>query len=470
MSFFKPFMPSLTDNKQGLELPPAGKNSELENSAVAAMLATGGIVSDNSVSEKGPLIANSQGHALKSDSKPILGVDQIEKLMLLVKRIDEHIKNQSVHAGFTNTHQYETLEIDSIIKKEIALEQDLYLQEQLQREYFVDGPLSDLIMDNKVSEIIVNSFDNIWFETGGRLEKHARGFASPFTWSEFLKRLYSELGKEPNVLHPFLNGSYKGMRVHLVRAYAADFLDVRITFRKPSLEDWDLNHLANSKWCSEAELEHLKSLITGKKNFIVIGPTGSGKTTVIKALLKEVNPLERVIILEDTEELKIPNAASTKLLTRFCAQGSVPEITLADLVIQSLRMRPDRLFVGEVRGGEAKDLLMAFATGHAGGGASLHAEDPYSALIRLEMLIQLGAPQWSLTSIRRLISMSVHEIIVCGKSASGQRVLKGIYKIASLEEHGLTLEPLFTLASSEQHLACQLPQAGFQSAAFAPWS
>jgi pilus assembly protein CpaF len=148
-----------------------------------------------------------------------------------------------------------------------------------------------------------------------------------------------------------------------------------------------------------------------------------------------------VVILEDTDELPRPNSASTKLLTRSLASAELPEITLADLLRQSLRMRPFRIVMGEVRGAEAKDLILALATGHSGSLGTLHASEARQALLRLEMLIQLGAPQWSVQAIRQLIQLSVDVLVVCG-NRDGHRCLEGIFRVAALESFGFLLEPI----------------------------
>jgi pilus assembly protein CpaF len=188
------------------------------------------------------------------------------------------------------------------------------------------------------------------------------------------------------------------------------------------------------------EIEFLSQLVMNKDNLLIIGPASSGKTSVLKALLNECPKNERLIILEDSKELDPPSEASTQLLTRFDARGVLPHLSLSELVRQSLRMRPDRLVVGEVRGNEAKELLLALATGHRGSFGTLHASDPWQALIRLEMLIQMGAPQWSLSAIRKLILLSLNYIIVCTRDREGQRKLSGIYKLISVEDSGVIIE------------------------------
>ena len=183
-------------------------------------------------------------------------------------------------------------------------------------------------------------------------------------------------------------------------------------------------------------------LVEQKRNFLVVGTTGTGKTSILNACLKSLGSNERTVIIEDSRELTLSNSASLRLLTRDDPQKILPPIDQGDLVRHALRLRPDRLVIGEIRGPEAKDLLMALSTGHSGSFSTLHAATAAQALIRLEMLIQLGAPHWNLQAIRRLIFMSLQAIAVVGRGQNGARQLQGIFILSSLEETGFLLERL----------------------------
>jgi pilus assembly protein CpaF len=195
-------------------------------------------------------------------------------------------------------------------------------------------------------------------------------------------------------------------------------------------------------WASPAEIDFLKNSYLRKDNILVIGSTGVGKTTVIDSLIQLTDENQRVLILEDTDEITKPNDLSVKMLTRFDPQGIFKEITLTDLIRQSLRLRPDRIIVGEVRSAEAKDLLLALSTGHAGSLCTLHASNAQQAMIRLEMLVQMGAPQWSLETIRKLIFMSLKLIVTVGRDENGKRKLMGLHQLSSHESMGIILEQL----------------------------
>jgi pilus assembly protein CpaF len=310
---------------------------------------------------------------------------------------------------------------------------------RIQSEYFGNGPLESLLQDPDVTEIIVNGGDSIWFEKMGKLSRWQDRFLSKLTYRNFIARLSREAGILTSLDCPFGDGSWNNCRVHLITPPASGDEAV-LTLRRHPLNPWTLERLDSLNWANPHNLCQLKELIANKRNFLVIGSTGSGKTSVLNACLATLPTDERAVIIEDTSELVAPNQASTKLLTRRDAQGLLKEIDLTDLLRQALRMRPDRIIMGEVRGSEAKDLLMAFATGHSGCMGTMHADTARQALLRLEMLIQLGAPQWSLHAVRMLILLSLHAVVVVTRTPEGTRRLEGIYKITSLEDIGFLIE------------------------------
>src|SRR5690606_28842673 len=216
--------------------------------------------------------------------------------------------------------------------------------------------------------------------------------------------------------------------------------DYNLSIRKHRSKQWTTDELVLNNSITEAQLRFVQIAIKERKNFLVVGATGTGKTTFLNCCLSLISQNERIIIIEDTPELLVPNSLSSKLLTRKDSQGLLTPIELTDLIKESLRMRPDRLVLGEVRGPEAKDLLLALSTGHEGSIGTLHAVSAQEALIRLEMLIQLGAPQWNLDAIRRLIYFSLDYIICLERDQTGRRSVNSIYKLSGLESFGFLIE------------------------------
>lgn len=302
------------------------------------------------------------------------------------------------------------------------------------------GPIKNLIDDSEITEILINSHEHIFYEKKGHLFKLQDKFFSEASYLAFIDRLTQKCHTYMNREKPFVESQHENLRITTIFSEMARGSHL-ISIRKQPQTRWTLEKLLDGHWCSQSQMQIIREIINQKKNFLVIGGTGSGKTSFLQAILQSLPELERSIIIEDTQELHPANLASVSLLTRQDPSRSVSDITMDDLLKRALRLRPDRLVVGEIRGPEAKSLLMAMATGHDGSFGSLHARTASEALLRLEMLIQMGAPQWTLQSIRRLMAMTIQNIFVLEKK-DGVRRLEGIYQISSLEENGLTLHRL----------------------------
>lgn len=327
------------------------------------------------------------------------------------------------------------------LKNEVAQISDQALQVRLSHEFFDYGPLNLLFADQDITEILVNSPDSIWYEKQGSLHQHDDTFYSNLSYENILERISQKAGSHISLNHPYLESKFLDFRVTLIDKSISNGFPLLSLRRHPILV-WNLERLQKQNWCNDHQAQMLRNLVSGKKNFLIVGETGSGKTSVANACLQLTKPHERSILIEDCSELVVSNACSLKLLTRDDPYGQLLPVTQQDLIRRSLRLRPDRLVMGEIRSSEAKDFLMMLSTGHAGSFATLHAKDPQEALIRLEMLVQLGAPQWNINAIRRLIFLSLHFIVITERTQTGARKLQSIYKLTSLEESGFTLEPV----------------------------
>jgi pilus assembly protein CpaF len=326
------------------------------------------------------------------------------------------------------------------IEDEINRVCDKDIQKRVRSEFFGYGPLESLIEDHQVTEILVNHPTSVWYEKGGCLEKLNDHFFSELSYENILERICQSSGRFLSLNHPYVESKFLNFRLTLVdRSLSGHHL---LSLRRHPENPWTFDRLVRQGWCTDSQKQGLELILREKKNFLVIGATGSGKTSVTNAFLASLESSERAIIIEDCAELAIPNDSSVRLLTRDDPYQQLSEVSQQDLIRRSLRLRPDRLVMGEIRGPEAKDFLLMISTGHEGSLGTLHAKTPQEALIRLEMLIQLGAPQWKLEAIRKLISLSLNYIVVTERGLAGQRRLQNIYKLMSLEDSGFTLEPL----------------------------
>lgn len=314
-------------------------------------------------------------------------------------------------------------------------------RDRVLNEFLNCGPLEGALQDNEITEMLINSESDIWVEKNGKLQPLQDKFFSHLSYQNFLQRMTAESKLQINLERPYVDGYWRQYRVHLIIPPIAKPGPL-LSLRRHPENSWTFARFAEIEWAPADALELIKNLVVQNQSFLIVGSTGSGKTSVLSACLNEIDKNERVVAIEDTPELHLPNKQSAKLLTRHDAQGLLKNIDQGELLRQALRMRPDRIVMGEVRGQEAKDLLMALSTGHRGGMATLHAESAKQALYRLEMLIQMGAPQWSLQAIRNLIFFGL-QAVICVEKHNGVRKLNSIYKITSLEEHGFCLECLW---------------------------
>ncbi len=330
--------------------------------------------------------------------------------------------------------------IDTIIQERTKL-LSLESKTRVCAEFDSWGPLETLLNDENITEILVNGPTHIWFEKGGRLHAHEDAFYSDLSFRNCLERICQRANTHISVEHPCADGQFLDFRLSLIGSDLTRSAP-HLALRRHPKNPWTFKKLSEQNWCSSECLPFFQKLVDERKSFLIVGSTGSGKTSVLNSFLNLLPGNERVVVIEDTPEIALPNSACMKLLTREDPHGLLPTVDQTQLVKRALRLRPDRIAMGEIRGAEAKDFLMALATGHAGSFGTLHAQDAGQALIRLEMLIQMGAPQWSLSAIRRLIQLSLDYVVVTERAASGQRKFKGAFRLCSLEDQGFLIEPV----------------------------
>ncbi|OQW49032.1 MAG: hypothetical protein A4S09_12730 [Proteobacteria bacterium SG_bin7] len=352
------------------------------------------------------------------------------------KEIDQISLDQVSSIETVSTDQF-LQKINDIISNKLPMGS---LADRVRKEYLSWGPLEEILDDESVTEIIICGKSHIAVERKGTLNYLDDSFLSESTYSLFIRRLCHEAGVELSYVMPFIHGRWRDFRLQITSQPVTE--TPVLNLRRVRIQKWSLLDLESKEMLNACQRKTLEIAVKDMKNILVVGNTGSGKTTILNALLGETGKAQRTIIIEDTNELILPNNISTKMLTRFDPQNKVPLIDQSLLVQQALRMRPDRIVVGEVRGAEAKDLILALSTGHGGGLGTLHAENPNQALLRLEMLVSLGAPQWQTNTIRQMIRFGLDIIITTKRYATGQRKVDGIFKITSLEEFGLVVDQI----------------------------
>lgn len=314
------------------------------------------------------------------------------------------------------------------------------------------GPLTSLLADAEVTEIMVNGTAPIWIESRGRMSRTDLRFGDAAAVRSAVDRLLAESGRRVDESCPTVDARLAdGSRLNAVLppvAVGGPLLTIR---RMPS-HILTLADLVERRALSRPMAAFLHAAVCGRANILVTGCAGAGKTTVLAALAALVPEDQRVVTIEDTAELRIdhPNVAAQQ--ARPAAGEGVAEVSLRDLVRNSLRMRPDRIVVGEVRGVEAAEMLQAMTTGHSGSMATLHASSPDEAVMRLESMIALAWPGIDAQTLRRWIGSAVDVIVHCTRDASGHRRIGEVGGVEA-ERGELAVVPVFR-ADDERFIAC----------------
>jgi len=292
------------------------------------------------------------------------------------------------------------------------------------------GALDELLADPRVSEVMVNGPGPVWVERYGQLSRSELALDRSAI-DHLIERLLAPIGRRVDQSSPYVDGRLAdGSRVHVVVPPIA--LDgPYVTIRRFVLADVDLGAFLPDEGATE-----LAAAVRRRENIIVSGGTGSGKTTLLNAMAALVAPSERVVTVEDAAELRLPHPHVVRMETRTASAEGVGLVTMRDLVRNALRMRPDRLIIGEVRGGEAFDLMQALNTGHRGCLSTVHANSPRGALHRLESLAVVGGDGVPLDSVRRQIAEAIDLIVQVERGCGGDRRVVNMAAVASAERNG----------------------------------
>jgi pilus assembly protein CpaF len=305
------------------------------------------------------------------------------------------------------------------------------------------GPLEDLLADDSITEIMVNRFDEIFLERAGRLELHHTTFTSDRAVLGVIERIVAPIGRRIDESSPMVDARLKdGSRVNAIIPPLA-LKGPALTIRKFSKRALTTQDLISYGSISEVMSEFMRICVLNRKSIIISGGTGSGKTTLLNVLSNFIPDHERIITIEDAAELKLNQSNLVSLEARPSNAEGRGQIAIRDLVKNALRMRPDRIVVGECRGGEALDMLQAMNTGHEGSLTTLHANNARDALARLETLILMAGMDLPLTAIREQISSAVDIIIQQARLTDGQRIVTSIVEVTGMESGKIQLQDIF---------------------------
>ena len=330
------------------------------------------------------------------------------------------------------------------------MEQRVSIVEQVYSSIRGFGLLDTIIKDDNITEVMINGPEDIFIEKKGRLMKLDKQFESERKLEDVIQRIVGLAGREVNQSNPICDTRLPdGSRVNVVLPPIA-LCGPTVTIRKFSKEPMTIAKLIQYGSLTQEIADKLEMLVKAKYNIFVCGGTGSGKTTFLNALSNYIPHDERVITIEDSAELQIVGVDNlVRLETRNANTSGAGEITIRDLIKSSLRMRPERIVVGEVRGGEALDMLQAMNTGHDGSLSTGHANSTHDMLSRLETMVLQGAPGLPLEAIRQQIASAVDIIVHLSRLRDKSRKTMEITEVLGYENGEIILNPLYVFEEDE---------------------
>ncbi len=305
------------------------------------------------------------------------------------------------------------------------------------------GPLEPLLEDPAITEIMVNDVHNVFIERDGKIERVDVTFRDDAHLRHVIDRIVAPIGRRIDESSPLVDARLPdGSRVNVIIPPLA-IGGPALTIRKFARDPFTLEKLTSLGTINAEVAEFLHKCVIDRVSIIISGGTGSGKTSTLNALGLCIPEGERIITIEDAAELQLKHPDLVSLESRPPNIEGIGEIPIRTLVRNALRMRPDRIIVGEVRGGEAFDMLQAMNTGHRGSLTTLHANSPADAMIRLESMVLMAGFDMPVTAIRRMLAGAVEVVLQQDRLADGRRVITSVTELSTKDGEALKLDPLF---------------------------
>ena len=325
-------------------------------------------------------------------------------------------------------------------------------REQLSREILDEifglGPLEPLLKDPTISDILVNRFDRVYIERAGKLEITGLSFKDNQHLMQIIDRIVSRIGRRVDESSPMVDARLQdGSRVNaIIPPLALD--GACLSIRRFGRDPITARNMIENKTLTGPMLELLSAMVKGRLNLIISGGTGAGKTTVLNVLSGYIPNSERIVTIEDAAELQLKQEHVVRLETRPPNIEGKGSLRMRQLVINSLRMRPDRIVVGEVRGEEAFDMLQAMNTGHEGSLTTVHANSPRDALARIENMVSMANLNIPERAIRQQIANAVHAVVQVARLSDGSRKIITVSEVTGMDGEMIVLQDVFVFDRS----------------------
>lgn len=359
------------------------------------------------------------------------------------KIIQNLIDNNSIKTGTMD--EYVKEEIDKTIEGyDLSVVERSYIYNLINNEISGYGPLTELLEDPEITEIMVNGKNEIYIEVEGHVTKdNSVSFINDDHIIRTISRMIQPLGRTIDTSNPMVDARLDdGSRLNAVIP-PLSLKGPVLTIRKFKKEVANIDDFLRSGALTPHMARFLEACVKAKLNIIICGGTGGGKTTLLNVLSSFIGDNERIITIEDAAELKLEQEHVISLETRTTNYEGTGEVTIRDLVINSLRMRPDRIIVGEVRGKEAFDMLQAMNTGHSGSLTTMHANSPVDALNRLETMILMAGMEIPIKALREYIYSAIDIVVHIQRLSDGKRKIISICEIVGFDDDEIKLKEIF---------------------------
>ena len=315
--------------------------------------------------------------------------------------------------------------------------------DELMHEVLGLGPLEPLLADPTVNDILVNGHRNVFVERHGVLEKTRTRFRDEKHLLRIIDKIVSRIGRRVDESYPWVDARLEdGSRVNaIIRPCSID--GPSISIRKFSHNPLTMERLTEMGALSPQAARFLQGLVAARMNVLISGGTGSGKTTLLNAMSAAIDPRERIVTIEDAAELRLQQEHVVRLETRPPSPSGTGAVVQRDLVRNALRMRPDRIIVGEVRGAESFDMLQAMNTGHDGSMTTVHANSARDAIGRIEQMVTMVGNDFPMSAIRSQIASGLHFVVQLSRLADGKRRIISVSEITGLEGSVISMQDIF---------------------------
>jgi pilus assembly protein CpaF len=317
------------------------------------------------------------------------------------------------------------------------------LSREILDEIFGLGPLEPLLKDHTISDILVNRFDKVYIERAGKLELTGLSFKDNQHLMQIIERIVSRVGRRVDESSPMVDARLAdGSRVNaIIPPLALD--GACLSIRRFGRDPVTARNMIQNHTLTEPMLELLSIMVKGKLNLLVSGGTGAGKTTLLNVLSGYIPNVERIVTIEDAAELQLKQEHVVRLETRAPNIEGKGAIRQRQLVINSLRMRPDRIVVGEVRGEEAFDMLQAMNTGHEGSLTTVHANSVRDALARVENMVSMANLNIPERAVRHQIASAIHAVVQVARFSDGTRKVTSISEVTGMNDESISMQDIF---------------------------